>query len=101
MGTRLQLHQILCDILGSDNVYFQPPEDGKMKYPAILYSRDDIETFNADDIPYRNVTGYMITVIDRDPDSEIVPKIAALPLCRYDRHYKADNLNHDVFTIYY
>ena len=32
MDRRLKLHEELCDILGSRNVYFQPPETVKMKY---------------------------------------------------------------------
>lgn len=97
--TRLELHEILCEALGSRNVYFQPPESIKMKYPAIVYSRSDILNDFADDIQYMTSKEYLITVIDKDPDSEIPDKISKLPLCRYDRHYIADNLNHDVFTI--
>ena len=41
MKTRYELHEFLCEILGSRNVYFQPPESVKMKYPAIVYERTD------------------------------------------------------------
>lgn len=98
---RLELHEILCDVLGSRNVYFQPPESVKMKYPAIRYTRDDIETDYANDNPYIQTTMYQLIVIDPDPDSEIVEKVKRLPMCSFDRHYAADNLNHDVFTIYF
>ena len=30
------LHKILKEIIGNDNVYFQPPESAKLKYPRIL-----------------------------------------------------------------
>lgn len=100
MSTRLELHETLCDILGSRNAYFQPPESVKMKYPAIVYSRENIENRNANDSVYIQSPVYNITVIDEDPDSEIVEKVSRLPMCRFDRHYKSDNLNHDVFTIY-
>lgn len=99
MKTRLELHETLCDVLGSRNVYFQPPESIKMKYPAIVYSRSDISPTYADDTTYLTSKEYLITVIDKDPDSEIPDKLSKLPLCRFDRHYTADNLNHDVFTI--
>lgn len=98
---RLQLHEILCGILGSRNVYFQPPESVKMQYPAIVYSLDDIENRYADDGVYLSCRRYAITVIDKDPDSLIIGKVAALPTCRYNRHYAKDNLNHDVFTIFF
>lgn len=101
MGTRLELHEVLCDILGTRNAYFQPPESVKMKYPAIVYSRNDISNSYADNQVYMQSLEYQVIVIDKDPDSEIVTKVSTLPLCSYDRHYVADNLNHDVFTIYY
>lgn len=100
MNTRLELHEKLCEILGSRNVYFQPPESVKMRYPAIRYSRDDIDDIYADDLSYVQSPVYQIIVIDPNPDSEIPMKIKQLPMCTYDRHYAADNLNHDVFTIY-
>mgnify|MGYP006874832230 CR=1 FL=1 len=33
-------------------------------------------------------------------DDETRDKIAMLPMCRYDRAFKADDMNHDVFKIY-
>lgn len=101
MSTRLELHELLCDCLGSRNVYFQPPESIKIQYPAIVYSRDDIENDHANNGTYMQSTVYNIIVIDPDPDSEVVQKVSKLPMCTFDRHYAADNLNHDSFTIYY
>lgn len=101
MGSRLELQTLLENILGSRNVYYQPPASVSMKYPAIVYSRNDIETTFADNNPYSLYHAYTITLIDTNPDSEYVNKIAMLPLCTYDRHYKADNLNHDVFNLYF
>lgn len=101
MNRRLELHEILCEVLGSRNVYFQPPEGLKMKYPVIVYSRDDIVNDHADNNPYIRSVAYQVTVIDKDPDSEIVDKISTLPMCEFDRHFASENLNHDVFTLYY
>jgi len=95
------LQALLETILGSRNVYFQPPESVKMNYPAIVYSLDDVYGHSADDFDYIAVRGYSVTLITKDPDSEYIDSIKALPLCSYDRHYYADNLNHDTFTIYY
>ena len=101
MGNRIKLHELLCDVLGSRNVYFQPPESVKMKYPAIVYGLEDIENTFANDGVYLSKRKYLVTVIDEDPDSEIVVKISQLPTCRFNRHFESDNLNHDVFTLYY
>lgn len=98
---RLKLHELLCEVLGSTNVYFQPPESIKMKYPAIVYSREPIKNTFADDLVYVQSYTYSVTVIDRDPDSKIVGKLSMLPRCRQTRHYISDNLNHDVFTLQY
>lgn len=101
MGTRLELHSTLVEILNSSNVYFQPPETIKMKYPCIVYQRSSGDSAFANNKGYRFTTRYQITLIDKNPDNPILDQIAALPLCTYDRHYNVDNLNHDVFNIYF
>lgn len=101
MGLRIELHNVLVGILGSRNVYFQPPEGYKMMYPCIVYERDGIESDYAGNLPYAHRIRYSVTVIDRDPDSELPAKIAALPTSRHNSHFVNDNLHHDVFTIYY
>jgi hypothetical protein len=99
MGQRQELHQLLKTF--TDNVYFQPPENVKLEYPCIVYHRDFADTKFADDQPYAHKKRYMITVIDRDPDSEIPSKVAAMPMSLFNRFYTADNLNHDVFNVYF
>lgn len=101
MATRLELHSKLVELLGSENVYYQPPESVKMQYPAIRYSRKDIESEYANDTKYLNHNKYELIVIDRKPDNEVIDKLLQLPYCSYDRPYVADNLNHDVLTLYY
>ena len=101
MDRRLDLHQILMNILGSDKVYFQPPETIKMSYPCIVYERSDIETKYADNTKYHNMVRYSLTLIGRSPESDVVSKLLALRYCSYDRFYVVDNLNHDTFTLYY
>jgi len=41
-----------------------------------------------------------VTVIDRNPDSDIPDRVGDLPLTRRSSHFVADGLHHDVFTIY-
>ena len=101
MSNRLKLHELLCETLGSRQVYFQPPESVQMKYPAIVYSRNRIDNEHANDGVYMQSPSYSITVIDKNSDSEIVERMSRLPMCRFDRHFTADNLNHDTFTVYY
>ena len=101
MNSRNELHEILCGILGSRYVYYQPPENVKMKYPCIVYERSDIRNFHADNGVFHQTHHYMITVIDPEPDSSIVDSISSLPKIRFHRHFVHDGLNHDVFSIYY
>lgn len=101
MGTRTDLQSLLEEILGSKNVYFQPPESVKLKYPCIIYSLADIYTRNADDRHYSMQKVYNITVISRDPDNTIAASILNLSRTRFDRRYVADNLYHDILTLYY
>lgn len=99
MGQRLDLHTILVGI--TDHVYFQPPENIAMQFPCIVYRRNNIDTIFAENSPYHLTNQYMVTVIDRDPDTGIVAQVAALPQCKYQRHYAVDNFNHDVLLLYF
>jgi len=101
MGSRLALQTLLETLLGSTNVYFQPPSTFQMSYPCIVYNRSDIDTAFANNQPYKHEKTYTVTVIDDDPDSLIPDKVSALPRCSFDRSFKAEQLNHDVFTIIY
>lgn len=100
MVERAELQTKFEDILGSRNVYYQPPESLKMKYPCIRYERSIISNEHASNGVYRSIPSYTVTVIDEDPDSPFVTAIASLPTARHSRHYTANGLNHDVFTIY-
>lgn len=101
MAQRSELQKILTDLLGSENVYFQPPPNIVMKYPCIVYRRDNAATQFADNIPYKNKTRYQVTIIDANPDSETPKKVAELPTCSFDRFYTADNLNHDIYNLFF
>ena len=98
MDRRLSLDQTLRSL--TDNVYFQPPENLKLRYPCILYELENMKATHANNSPYAVHYHYSLTVIDRDPESAIARKIAQLPMCRHERHFVNDNLHHDVFTIY-
>lgn len=101
MSRREVLGGILRDILGSTNVYFQPPSTVKLKYPCIIYSINKTNEKRADNKLYLFTQGYSIKYIDSDPDSDTPAKILSLPMCSFDRRYTSDNLNHDVYNIYF
>lgn len=98
--TRLEIHNKLLTVC--DHVYFQTPETFKMTYPCIRYERSSGLSEYASNFTYKFNQGYNLTYISKDPDSEEIIKSLLLmfPTIRYVRHYTADNLNHDLFTLY-
>ena len=102
MASRFELHEEFCNILGNRNAYFQPPASIKLNYPCIVYSISSVNKQNANDKMYKSMNEYKVVVIDSDPDSEIPNKIIAhFPICRFDRAYTSDNLNHSALSLYY
>ena len=98
---RLMLQSKLEELLGSKNVYYQPPASKSMEYPAIRYSKSKIVTTFANNAVYSKRDRYEVIVIDRLPDNPVIDALLEMPYCVHDRHYVADNLNHDVLTLYY
>lgn len=71
-----------------------------MAYPCIIYKRNNADTVFAGNAPYRYTLQYQVIVIDRNPNSDIPKKVAALPMSVFNRFYTAEDLNHDVFNVY-
>lgn len=101
MGSRLDLQYKLEELLGARHVYFQPPASVTMEYPAIKYSKSRIDTKKANDSTYSKFIRYELIVISKKSEDPVIDKLLALPYCSYDRSYKADNLYHDVLSLYF
>ena len=101
MGSRVELHEMLKSILGTNSVYFQPPSSIKMNFPCIVYERVNINTQYADNDPYQHYLVYQVTYIDKNPDSDIPMKLADVHQCAFERVYKANEMYHNVFRITY
>ena len=102
MASRLNLQTELEEILGSRNVYFQPPESVKMQYDAIRYELSGKDLTHADNRIYRKVNRYDGVVITRNPDSIIPDAILDhFEMISFGNPYTANNLNHFPFTLYY
>jgi hypothetical protein len=99
MGQRLELHALLMEI--APNVYFQAPTNTQMQYPCIKYERDGDSSQHADNEPYRHTKRYQVTVIDRNPDSVLPDLVEELPMCRFDRYFAAEDLNHYIFNLFF
>ena len=96
---RLELHNLLIETIGSNNVYFQPPETVKMKYPCVVYHMGYIDTGHADNKPYVTHYRYVLTYITRNPDDKAIEDIKLLPATKFERYYSADNLHHYSYEI--
>ncbi len=97
---RISLSDIFRELC--PNVYFQPPGGHKLKYPCIIYSLNGLSNRSADDLSYYIENDeYSVTYITRDPDDEVIRKIARLPMCRMSRPFTSDNLHHYPYVLYY
>ena len=76
--SRLKLQETLEQVLGSKNVYFQPPESMRLKYPCIVYGISSGDTIFANNVPYKFDISYQVT----------------------ERQFKTEDMNHDIFRIY-
>lgn len=101
MRNREELSALLRGVLGSDKLYFQPPESKKLEYPCIVYRLSSIHALYSNNRPYRHYKRYNLTIMDQNPDTKIPDRIRELPMCSFDRHFTKDNLNHYVFNLYY
>ena len=110
------LIQELKDLLGTDEVYFQPSMDvglgetgeepfifSGIVYPCFIIKRTSAYQPKANDKTYLFRPAYEVTYINRDePDPEILNRVGQkFSLCNYQRHFVSDNLHHDVWVIYY
>ena len=90
-----RLHE-LCE-----NVYFQPPENIKLKYPCIVYTFEGAEKIRADNIGYLLYGKYQVLYMSRDPDDPVIWKLLSEPMTHLDRAYSSDDLHHYSYTMYY
>lgn len=91
---------MLEELIGSRNVYFQPPESLRIKYPCIVYSLQNVSNRFANNDIYKQDHFYELVLVDSNPDSEIFKKMCKNPKFRFKNFYVSDNLNHFVFESY-
>lgn len=101
--SRLELQDKLEEILGSNHVYFQPPESIRLSYPCIIYERSGIDNPSADNRHYYYRFQYDVMYISKNPDTNdfIMKMLDEFEYCRYERHFVSDNLNHETFSLYF
>lgn len=98
--TYSELRSELIEATGIQNVYFQPPNNTQIAYPAIIINLNTIYSSYADNKKYKKDYQYQLLYIHKYPDLDTIDKILSLDYSRFERQYRADNLYHDVFNIY-
>jgi len=99
MNNRIALQKYLQTL--TPNVYFQPPSNTTIKYPAIVYTRSKIIKTKADNTCYKKDYYYNLTVIDKNPDSIIADRLLKLDECEFDRQFVSDGISHIAINMYY
>ena len=100
MRTREDLQKKLVEIIGNNNVYFQPPSNVQMKYPAIRYQLDSIELQRADNLNYSKFRSYAITHIYKSLSNELTDKmISSFQSIRFVSRMYVDGLYNDRYEL--
>lgn len=100
MRTYRDLLHLLQKAVDHNRVYFQPPENLKIGYPAVIFHLSKIKLDHADDVPYKGAREYSVTLITKEPEPEVLDEILKIPYTTLDTTYTADGMNHFVFTTY-
>jgi hypothetical protein len=96
-----ELQEILSDLEGVTEAYFQAPGNIVLVPPYIVYEFSDELVRHADDIVYTHMNQYSVTIVTRDPDSPIPGMVRDLPFASFDRSFKAGQLYHTVYNLYF
>lgn len=96
---RLSLHNKLLSI--TPKVYFQPPATIVLEYPCIIYKLDDVELTRANNLVYGKTKKYLVTVVDRNPDTILYEKILELPYSELVSSFTKDNLNQYICSLHW
>ena len=97
--TRLDVHALLQEISGyGSRIYYNPPENIKMGYPCIVYSRVNLGARHADNMPYFRYDTYTVTHIYAKESDNSLSELLTSSGFVFDRNFITDNLHHDVYT---
>lgn len=97
---QISLHHRLEDLLGSSNIYFEPPESFKLQYPCIVYSFEGYIDYQANNQTYRRMKRYALTYITRIADDPMVEKIQNMRYCNLNRPFSSADLHHYSYTLF-
>lgn len=98
--SRKDLHMDLLEVC--DNVYFQPPNNLKIKYPCIVYNKRIVDTKYANDDVYSIKQRYEVIAMSNDPDNTLAEQILkSIQYCTISSTFVVDNVYHTTLRLYY
>lgn len=102
MLKRVDIQEKFKFLLGSDNVYYQPPANLKMKYPAIVYSLDGLDVKRFDNTRLINKNCFSVTHIYRNESENLVETMLKnFEYISFDNRSIVDGIYNDHYTIYW
>ena len=102
MLKRVDIQETFKFLLGSNNVYYQPPANLKMKYPAIVYSLDGLDVKRFDNTRLINKNCFSVTHIYRNESENLVETMLKnFEYISFDNRSIVDGIYNDHYTIYW
>ena len=102
MLKRVDIQEKFKFLLGSNNVYYQPPANLKMKYPAIVYSLDGLDVKRFDNTKLINKNCFSVTHIYRNESENLVETMLKnFEYISFDNRSIVDGIYNDHYTIYW
>jgi len=102
MLKRVDIQEKFKFLLGSNNVYYQPPANLKMKYPAIVYSLDGLDVKRFDNTRLINKNCFSVTHIYRNESENLVETMLMnFEYISFDNRSIVDGIYNDHYTIYW
>ena len=100
MNKRVLFNELLKNSCSVTGVYYQAPNNLKLRPPYIVYDIDDFNINHANNNAYSLHDVYAVTLVTTDPDDLNIEILRGLKYSSFNRHYVVDMLHHYVFTIY-
>ena len=99
-----ELRDKLYLVHNTENVYYDPPTGITMEFPCFRFELNNYDIRRADNRAYTQKARWAVTYITRDIEEvEDVAKemLDIFQYCNFDTSYRADNLQHAVFNLYF
>lgn len=95
-----EVKSILDNVSEDLEVYYQPPANYKINYPAIIFNKTGGGYDFADDEVYSKQMEYDVKVIYKNPNEDFEESMSNIQFCSPTRSFVSNGLYHDVYKLY-